>query len=191
VGEVAEEEEVGTSSASTGMETEVVAAAVDRYTQLYKLPADLPLLITEQEERGPPRVKCRKLIGSISAADQQVLPGWVVDCVLWEREMSKEIPKLNFLLQAHPTAPADSLCHRLDLGKLSAPRLLRVQKIIDHVKSKLAEAEATAGLPNSGSSEIELLCNDEVLAPSTNLGTVRAFVWKSPEDLEFGFRAKT
>lgn len=187
------EEEGGEGKEAEGygdsaMDTE--AAAVDLYTQLYTLPADLPLLITEQGERGPPRVKCRRPIGSISPADQQVLPGWVVDCVLREREMSKEIPKLNFLLQAHLTAPADSLCHRLELGKLSAPRLLRVQKIIDHVESKLAEAETTAGLANDGSGAIELLCNDEVLAPSTNLGTVRAFVWKSPEDLEFGFRPK-
>ena len=63
----------------------------------------------------------------------------------------------------------------MEAVKLSAPRLLRVQKIIDHVESKLREAleEASASASASAPDDvvaIEIVCNDEVLPPHTNLG---------------------
>ena len=146
--------------------------------QLYPLPADLPLLITEQRERGgSPRVKFRTTLGSISPADQQILPAWVFDTVVRGRELSRELPKLNFLLQPHPSVSTKSLLGQMEAQKLSAPRLLRVRKIMDHVESKLREAEEAAGSSRGKDSEptkIEVVCNDVVLPPGTNLGKCAA-----------------
>lgn len=165
------------SSKDSAQERQGSATGVDGENTelpLYPLPADLPLLITEQRERGgSPRVKFRTTSGSISPSDQQILPAWVFDTVVRGRELSRELPKLNFLLQPHPSVSTKSLLGQMEAQKLSAPRLLRVRKIMDHVESKLREAEEAAGSSigeDSEQTEIEVVCNDVVLPPETNLG---------------------
>ena len=127
---------------------------------LYALPAELPLLVTEQSDRRPARVKIRKRLGELCADDQQLLPFWVVDCVVRDKEMSKELSKLYFNLEHHPSTPDSDPLAKLNLGRLSAPRLLRVAKIVAHAESKLAEAEGGA----VSSTPVEVVCNQDVLS---------------------------
>lgn len=35
---------------------------------------------------------------------------------------------------------------------------------------------------------IEILCNNQVLSPNMSLATVRAYIWKKPEDLVLHYR---
>ncbi|RID64463.1 hypothetical protein BRARA_E03400 [Brassica rapa] len=35
---------------------------------------------------------------------------------------------------------------------------------------------------------IEILCNNQVLAPEMSLATVRVYIWKKPEDLILNYR---
>lgn len=142
--------------------------------QLYPLPADLSLLITEQRERaGSPRVTFRTTLGSISPADQQAMPAWVFDTVVRGREFSRDLPKLNFLLRPHESVSGTSPFGQMEPQKLSAPRLLRVHKIINHVEAKLREELAKASNDEGSTkqcTEVEVVCNDVVLPTNTNLG---------------------
>ena len=38
--------------------------------------------------------------------------------------------------------------------------------------------------------DIEILCNDELLPMNCTLATIRAFIWKRPEDLQLQYRPK-
>ncbi|GAB2218774.1 hypothetical protein Droror1_Dr00002006 [Drosera rotundifolia] len=104
-------------------------------------------------------------------------------------------------------------------GKLSAPRILRIHKVVNYVLEKLvldkpldgAAVDGTS-VPGVGTSlqnlsaggdaslrptmrpwlrlkpNIEILCNNQVLAHDMSLATVRAYIWKKPEDLVLNYR---
>lgn len=106
----------------------------------------------------------------------------------------------------------------LTQGKLSAPRILRMHKVVNYVIEKLVldkpidslntDGTYAAGLgaqpQHSASGEgslrsglkpwqklrpsIEILCNNQVLSPEMSLATVRTYIWKRPEDLVLNYR---
>ncbi|TYG58979.1 hypothetical protein ES288_D08G265500v1 [Gossypium darwinii] len=89
-----------------------------------------PSIITEGSQGGPWRKKITELDG---IEDEKDFPWWVLDCVLNNQLPSRENTKCSFYL--HPCE--GSAVQILTQGKLSAPRILRIQKVINYVKEKM------------------------------------------------------
>ncbi|XP_050384110.1 uncharacterized protein LOC126800744 isoform X2 [Argentina anserina] len=172
--------------------------------------ASPPSIITEGSQGGPWRKKITDLDGT---EDEKDFPWWCLDCVLNNRLPPRENTKCSFYL--HPCE--GSTVQILTQGKLSAPRILRIHKVVNYVVEKMvldkpldsANPDSTfspslAGGPLSvigdGSfrsglkpwqklkPSIEILCNNQVLSPDMSLATVRAYVWKKSEDLVLNYR---
>ncbi|KAJ6823282.1 WD repeat-containing protein 48 isoform X1 [Iris pallida] len=169
-----------------------------------------PSIITEGTYGGPWRKRITDLDGT---EDEKDLPWWCLDCVLNGRMPQRENSKCSFYLH-----PCEGLAAQaLTQGKLSAPRILRIHKVINYVIEKLvldkpfeggssdggfglAAGQAQLSSVADGSfrsglkpwqktkPSIEILCNNQVLSPEMSLATVRAYIWKKPEDLILNYR---
>ncbi|XP_022745950.1 WD repeat-containing protein 48-like isoform X2 [Durio zibethinus] len=168
-----------------------------------------PSIITEGSQ-GLWRKKITDLDGT---EDEKDFPWWVLDCVLNNRLPPRENTKCSFYL--HPCE--GSAVQILTQGKLSAPRILRIHKVVNYVIEKMVldkpidgnnDGTFAAGLGGQlqhsavgdGSfrsglkswqklrPSIEILCNNQVLSPDMSLATVRAYIWKKPEDLLLNYR---
>ncbi|KAB2018785.1 hypothetical protein ERO13_D08G230900v2 [Gossypium hirsutum] len=170
-----------------------------------------PSIITEGSQGGPWRKKITELDG---IEDEKDFPWWVLDCVLNNQLPSRENTKCSFYL--HPCE--GSAVQILTQGKLSAPRILRIQKVINYVKEKMVLDKPIDNLNTIGTfapgiggqlqhsavgdgsfrsglkprqklrPSVEILCNNQVLSPDMSLATVRAYIWKKPEDLVLNYR---
>lgn len=171
-----------------------------------------PSIITEGSQGSPWRKKITDLDG---IEDDKDFPWWCLDCVLNNRLPPRENTKCSFYL--HPCEGA--AVQILTQGKLSAPRILRIHKVVNYVIEKMVFdkpsdganpdgtfAPSLAGGPLQSSAvgdgsfrsglkswqklrpSIEILCNNQVLSPDMSLATVRAYVWKKPEDLVLNYR---
>ncbi|XP_020254792.1 WD repeat-containing protein 48 isoform X2 [Asparagus officinalis] len=173
-----------------------------------------PSIITEGHGTygGPWRKKITDLDGT---EDEKDFPWWCLDCVLNGRMPPRENTKCSFYL--HPCE--GSTIPVITQGKLSAPRILRIHKVINYVIEKIVldkpldggSSDGTFGLGlSAGQSQlssigdgslrsglkpwqkvkpsIEILCNNQVLSPEMSLATVRAYIWKKPEDLVLNYR---
>ncbi|KAL7234922.1 hypothetical protein ACSBR1_018400 [Camellia fascicularis] len=173
--------------------------------------ASSPSIITEGSQGGPWRKKITDLEGT---EDEKDFPWWCLDCVLNNRLPPRENTKCSFYL--HPCE--GSAVQILTQGKLSAPRILRMYKVINYVVEKMVldkpldntDGTFAPGLPGGqlqhpaiggdGSfrsglkpwqkikPSIEILCNNQVLPPDMSLATVRAYIWKKSEDLVLNYR---
>ncbi|OIW13544.1 hypothetical protein TanjilG_29285 [Lupinus angustifolius] len=90
----------------------------------------IPSIITEGTEGGPWRKRVTDLDGT---EDEKDFPGWCLDCLLNNRLPSREATKCSFYL--HPCE--GSTAQILTQGKLSAPRILRIHKVINYVVEKM------------------------------------------------------
>ncbi|PPD96606.1 hypothetical protein GOBAR_DD06362 [Gossypium barbadense] len=162
-----------------------------------------PSIITEGSQGGPWRKKITELDGT---EDEKDFPGWVLDCVLSNKLPPRENTKCSFYL--HPCE--GSAVQILTQGKLSAPRILRIHKVANYVVEKLDKPSDNANTdgtfsPGLGGRLQHLAVGDgsfrsglkpwqkprpsvEVLSPDMSLATVRAYVWKKPEDLVLNYR---
>lgn len=175
--------------------------------------ASPPSIITEGSQGGPWRKKITDLDGN---EDEKDFPWWVLDCVLNNRLPPRENTKCSFYL--HPCE--GSTAQILTQSKLSAPRILRIHKVVNYVLEKMVldkpldnmnSDAAFSGLPGGqlphaaaggdmsfrmglkpwqkhNKPSIEILCNNQVLSPDMSLATVRAYIWKKPEDLVLNYR---
>eukprot|EP00252_Welwitschia_mirabilis_P010612 TRINITY_DN2397_c0_g1_i1.p1 TRINITY_DN2397_c0_g1~~TRINITY_DN2397_c0_g1_i1.p1 ORF type:complete len:753 (+),score=154.85 TRINITY_DN2397_c0_g1_i1:499-2757(+) len=160
-----------------------------------------PSIITEGSQGGPWRKKVTDLDGT---EDEKDLPWWCIDCILNNRLPARENAKCSFYLHPYEGTTAQVLTQ----GKLSAPRILRIQKVINYVLEKLVP-DRTMDVSNSETPysvndpllrsnvrpwqpkpkpSVEILCNNQVLPPDMSLATVRAYVWKKPDDLYLYYR---
>ncbi|TKY52163.1 WD repeat-containing protein 48 [Spatholobus suberectus] len=89
-----------------------------------------PSIITEGTHGGPWRKKVTDLDGT---EDEKDFPWWCLDCVLNNRLPPRENTKCSFYL--HPCE--GSSLQILTQGKLSAPRILRIHKVINYVIEKM------------------------------------------------------
>ncbi|KAJ7538291.1 hypothetical protein O6H91_11G042000 [Diphasiastrum complanatum] len=174
-----------------------------------------PSIITEGSQGGPWRKKATELDGT---EDEKELPWWCIDAVLNGKLPPREHAKCSFFLQPYEGTSLQVLTQ----GKLSAPRILRIQKVMNYVLDKLAVDKLDKSVDDGGSVltstsvhmlsqnssgnghtssksgsrvwqhqsklQIEILCNHQVLPPVMSLATVRAYVWKKPEDLCLQYR---
>ncbi|XP_028780867.1 WD repeat-containing protein 48 [Neltuma alba] len=163
-----------------------------------------PSIITEGTRGGPWRKKITDLDGTENEKD---FPSWCLDCVLNNRMPARENTKCSFFLQ--PFEGSTVQIHTQ--GKLSAPRILRIHKVINYVIEKLVldkplDSSNTEGSFTAGSAlgdgsfrsglrswpklkpSIEILCNNQMLSPEMSLATVRAYIWKKTDDLILNYR---
>ncbi|ERN16019.1 hypothetical protein AMTRI_Chr11g94720 [Amborella trichopoda] len=169
-----------------------------------------PSIITEGTQGGPWRKKVTDMDGT---EDEKDLPWWCLDCVLNGRMPPRENTKCSFFLHPYEGTTVQVLTQ----GKLSAPRILRIHKVVNYVNEKMvldkpSEAGNTEGsfasgvaggqsqLPTIGDGSfrsrpwpktkpiVEILCNNQVLSPDMSLASVRAYVWKKPDDLILHYR---
>ncbi|XP_077218897.1 uncharacterized protein LOC143853064 [Tasmannia lanceolata] len=171
-----------------------------------------PSIITEGSHGGPWRKKITDLDGT---EDDKDFPWWCLDCVLNGRMPPRENSKCSFYL--HPCE--GSTVQVLTQGKLSAPRILRIHKVVNYVIEKMVldkpldggNSDGTFGSGMTGQSQhptiggdgtfrsglkswqklkpsIEILCNNQVLSPEMSLATVRAYIWKKPDDVVLNYR---
>ncbi|XP_034917913.1 uncharacterized protein [Populus alba] len=170
-----------------------------------------PSVVTEGSQGGPWRKKITDLDGS---EDEKDFPWWCLDCVLNNRLPPRENTKCSFYL--HPCE--GSAFQILTQGKLSAPRILRIHKVVNYVVEKMVLDKPLDNVNTDGTfapglgghllhsvvgdgsfrsgvkpwqklkPSIEILCNNQVLSPDMSLATVRAYIWKKPEDLILNYR---
>ncbi|XP_076935189.1 uncharacterized protein LOC143601760 [Bidens hawaiensis] len=161
-----------------------------------------PSIITEGSHNGPWRKKITEMDGT---EDDKDLPWWVLECVLHNRLPPRENTKCSFYLQPYEGSTTQTVTQ----GKLSAPRILRINKVVNYVMEKLVSDKpmdslsidgtfAPGGGDGSFRSElkpwqklkpaIDILCNNQVLTPDMSLATVRAYIWKKPEDVVLNYR---
>ncbi|XP_073274188.1 uncharacterized protein [Primulina huaijiensis] len=152
-----------------------------------------PSIVTEGSVGGPWRKKFTSLDGT---EDERDLPWWVIDCVLNNRLPPRENTKCSFYL--HPCE--GSTAQILTQGKLSAPRILRVHKVVNYVIEKMVLDKPVDSINLDGSfapglkpwpklkPSIEITCNNQVLHPEMSLATVRTYIWKKPEDLILNYK---
>ncbi|XP_071703462.1 uncharacterized protein [Rutidosis leptorrhynchoides] len=163
-----------------------------------------PSIITEGSQNGPWRKKITDLNGT---EDEKDFPLWVLDCILHNRLPPREHTKCSFYL--HPCE--GSAAQILTQGKLSAPRILRIHKVVNYITEKLVLDKPVDSLSSEGTfgpgsvvggdgsfrsglkawkpkPSLEILCNNQVLTPDMSLATVRAYIWKKPEDLVLNYR---
>lgn len=164
-----------------------------------------PSIISEGSHGGPWRKKLSFLDG---AEDEKSLPSWCLDCLLHGRLPPRENTKCSFYL--HPYEGSTSPV--LTQGKLSAPRILRINKVINYVLERLVldrpadetsssqssshQHTANGGSLKSGTRvwqvgtkpEVEIFCNQQMLRPEMSLATVRQYIWKKPDDLYLYYR---
>ncbi|KAL3728160.1 hypothetical protein ACJRO7_032849 [Eucalyptus globulus] len=138
-----------------------------------------PSIITEGSHGGPWRKKITDLDGT---EDEKDFPWWCLDCVLNNHLPPRENTKCSFYL--HPCEGAT--VQILTQGKLSAPRILRIHKVVNYVIEKMVlekpvDNVSTEGtfppLPHSSAGDIpfrsglkpwqklrpsiEILCNNQ------------------------------
>ncbi|KAL8159557.1 hypothetical protein V2J09_001094 [Rumex salicifolius] len=156
-----------------------------------------PSIITEGSQGGLWRKKITDLGGT---EDDKDFPWWIIDCILNNRLPPREHTKCGFYLHAAEGSSVQILTQ----GKLSAPRILRVHKVINYVVEKMvldkpSEGVSTDGAFSPGGQLISMGTGDaslrsgfkpfsRVLAPEMSLATIRAYIWKKPEDLILHYR---
>ncbi|KAF9930100.1 hypothetical protein FBU30_000850 [Linnemannia zychae] len=121
------------------------------------IPAHIPVIISEQSREASSTVDLYR--GNVGTLAQdyiplvQVIPTWLLDVILKNSIPVKESPKVSFVLRPHhhqegtttaiTIGELDGLLPRLgDLpggnARLTAPRMLRIRKVVAHVVEKLA-----------------------------------------------------
>ncbi|KAI5067554.1 hypothetical protein GOP47_0018082 [Adiantum capillus-veneris] len=164
-----------------------------------------PSIISEGSQGGPWR---KKLWLLVETDDEKNLPSWCLDCLLHGRLPPRENTKCSFYL--HPYE--GSIAPVITQGKLSAPRILRINKVINYVLERLVlerTPEETSASQSSSQHhtvngvssrssmrtwqlgtrpEVEILCNQQLLRPEMSLATVRQYIWKKPDDLYLYYR---
>ncbi|KAG0055558.1 hypothetical protein BGZ83_008169 [Gryganskiella cystojenkinii] len=127
-----------------------------------KIPAHIPVIISEQSREASSSVDLyRGSVGTL-AEDYiplvQIMPNWLLEVLLKNTIPQKEVAKISFVLRPHhdqegtsttstttsisgPMSPGDGTGRLGDLPggnpRLTAPRMLRVRKVVGHVAEKL------------------------------------------------------
>ncbi|KAK5821604.1 hypothetical protein F5H01DRAFT_305181 [Linnemannia elongata] len=182
------------------------------------IPAHIPVIISEQSREASSTVDLYR--GSVGTLAQdyiplvQVVPTWLLEVVLKNSIPVKESPKVSFVLRPHhhqegtTTAIVGNAAVGGELGgllprlgelpggnaRLTAPRMLRIRKVLAHVVEKLAlqeeEDEAMRQDVLRPENWLEILCHEQVLSPTMTLATVRTHYWKTGSDVVLSYRYK-
>ena len=140
----------------------------------------------------------RKRIDDLDGSETiDVIPEWVVSCVA----DSQLPPGLDLKFSFHLMPAEDSDLPSLQQGKLLAPRILLISKVLNYVANKLSEqnveiihggnSEQDKQQKGVEASDMELLCNGKLLTPEMSLAKVRQSIWKRSDDIIIQYQVKT
>eukprot|EP00741_Cyanophora_paradoxa_P010908 tig00020553_g10546.t1 len=158
---------------------------------LYPIPPHTPVFVTEGPEQAP---LVRRAAGAFDGAEGPLLPHWAAEVAAEGRSLVRDPPRFHFTL--HPSPDDPELADFGANGRLSAPRILPVRKVAAYVVNKLNLTLPTRGGGEPGDTlsadeYVEILLGDQVLQPTLNLGTIKAFLQKgSPagDDIPLRYR---
>ena len=122
----------------------------------------VPLLVTEGST-----VVLRSTASQLAQAPAETIPSWVSQAVLQHQWQPKEPLKLSFFLAPHASDDLPPLA--AGSNKLSAPKVLKMRKVLSYVANRLPNVPDPAALERS----LELLCNEKPLPPDMSLASVR------------------
>lgn len=142
----------------------------------YDFPSHIPVIVTEGSSPVPILKEC---VSSFNGSEEKRLPSWVVELIRDNRSPPRNTEKMAFTL--HPLEGSDLPC--LSTNTLNAPRVLRVRKVAAYVSKEIRELDLDE-------SDIDILCNGQLIPPKMSLATVHQFRWKSPDDLRLQFRRR-
>jgi len=150
--------------------------------RVWRLPSRPPSLVCEQPEGegGAVLMPVGEMTGL--GEEQDALPEWIVDVVA-ERHRVPDSAKASFHLAPHETQPD---APKLSQGRVTAPRVLGVRKVVNYVVQKLS-LEPQGDNPED---LVEILCGGEVCDPAMSLATVKEFLWRRGSDVELVYRFK-
>ncbi|WOK91895.1 WD repeat-containing protein 48 [Canna indica] len=129
-----------------------------------------PSIITEGSHGGPWRKKITEFDGT---EDEKDLPWWCMECVLNGRLPPRENTKCSFHLQACEGSSVQIITQ----GKLSAPRILRINKVINYVLEKMVLDKPLDGGSADGTSALGLSTGQSQLS-SLGDGSLRSGMMK-------------
>lgn len=136
----------------------------------------IPVIVTEGTSPVP---VLKQRVGAFTGTEEKRLPTWVVELVRDNRAPPRNMEKMAFTL--HPFEGSD--LPSLSTTTLTAPRVLRVRKVAAYISKEIRELELDE-------SDIDILCNGQLIPPKMSLATVHHFRWKSPDDLRLQFRRR-
>ncbi|PIK57039.1 putative WD repeat-containing protein 48 [Apostichopus japonicus] len=195
----------GSSNPSTPPEHRRHDTLIVKGNRYFSMPGHTPVIFGEAGGRTLFRFLCRDAGGeSERLLLKDSVPAWVLDVAV-----DNQVPKFNkitFFLQPY-VQPGNKSVKK---DKLSANDMLQIKKVQEHVyKNFMGQSDSsisgssTLSRRSSEPSEkgeedqteiamekVELLCQDQVLEPNSDLRTVKHFIWKSAADLELHYRSK-
>eukprot|EP01103_Thecamoeba_quadrilineata_P010291 TRINITY_DN2175_c0_g1_i3.p1 TRINITY_DN2175_c0_g1~~TRINITY_DN2175_c0_g1_i3.p1 ORF type:complete len:453 (-),score=74.68 TRINITY_DN2175_c0_g1_i3:54-1412(-) len=130
------------------------------------------------------------------------IPPWVQRCVSLNHYTSGVSQKITFRLLPFDEKDLPKIVSN---PKLSAMRIAKIRKLINHVIGKLGIQLPTTSENEKGSvpdekerkpeetciepeNYIQILCNNKEVPPEMTLATVKTFMWKSGDELQLFYR---
>ncbi|KAL5389641.1 hypothetical protein PMIN06_004762 [Paraphaeosphaeria minitans] len=177
------------------LETQI-APSLPNETPVLKPPANTTILI--QEDRPDSGGVADLFEGKVGSLGQQAdliekcAPVWLADVLLLNQIPSKDIVKVSFILEPYqallPSISSDGN------NRLNANRMLRARKILSYVAERIEPA------PSKEDSEkedaqlkpeeyLELYCQNQPLAPTMTLASIRAHIWRGGGDVVLYYKA--
>ena len=172
---------VGTEAPPPQREEETLPTFTPTFTPTFAF-ADLPLHTVCVIDDGVVVLRCAA--DALPSVPPDDTPRWLLDTALFGRYEPRESLKISFVLEPHPSDACSRGGKLPELRsnecRLSAPRALKLAKVLQYVDEKLGRAAHPNGF--------ELSCADNVLRPDMSLGTARAFFWKQGGDMLVHYR---
>eukprot|EP01114_Cavostelium_apophysatum_P015662 TRINITY_DN4316_c0_g1_i5.p1 TRINITY_DN4316_c0_g1~~TRINITY_DN4316_c0_g1_i5.p1 ORF type:complete len:747 (-),score=186.41 TRINITY_DN4316_c0_g1_i5:132-2372(-) len=152
---------------------------------------DLPVIISESGT-GTLIHRCLRSEWNGREPLEWVIPPWIAESLL-NNTLPQQKDTIGFFLISDNEKKLPQLPH--GSGKLNAPRYIRIKRVATYVFNKLElplkSKEKEKEKEIKPEEYLEILCNQKVLSPTTNLGTVRAFFWnKGGEEFVLHYRLK-
>ncbi|EFA78170.1 WD40 repeat-containing protein [Heterostelium album PN500] len=149
---------------------------------IFELPKDTSIVIFDDNNvNNSFRIRLSEFTGLESV---DVIPTWVYDCLFGGPTQKKETKDIYFMMSPSDEKNISPIAK--GIIKFNQAPHTQIRKLIGHISWKLKLLE-----PNSLVEEyIEMLCDNKVLLPTYTLSTVRAFFWKSGDDIQLTYRVK-
>ncbi|KAK0386850.1 hypothetical protein NLU13_5163 [Sarocladium strictum] len=168
----------------------LVAPSLPVDTPVLKLPPNTKVIIQEETSGGSANIYQGTVASVGQDADliEQKAPMWLGDLLLQNQVPFKEPVKVSFVL--HPIGDLVGITAADGNNRLNANRMLRVKKILSYVAERIEAPEENPSENALKPEEyLELYCNDQLLAPTMTLATLRTHVWKGGNDIVLHYKA--
>ncbi|KAL1607872.1 hypothetical protein SLS60_002810 [Paraconiothyrium brasiliense] len=193
-----------------------IAPSLPNETPVLKPPANTTILI--QEDRPDSGGVADLFEGKVGSLGQQAdliekcAPVWLADVLLKNQIPLKDIVKVSFILEPYqallPSISSDGYIPLLpppdkvvrdanstqSNNRLNANRMLRARKILSYVAERIEPAPSKEDLEEESvnlkpEEYLELYCQNQLIAPTMTLASIRAHVWRGGGDVVLYYKA--